>query len=513
VLGNRADTGIMKDPGIKCIVEAEFDIESYSMKPLFEENNIDYDRLTVVRREITPSGKSRAFINDTPVNLGLVRQLGEYLIDIHSQHSSLLLNDPSFQLSVVDSFAGINSRVEAFRTEYEHFTSRRSRLIQMEQDETEARKEEDYFRFLFEELEKAQLSKDEIEELEEQQKVLSHAEEIKEKLYSAVETVLQGEENILSKLKETGKGIQKFSQLHKGIEELNERFGSAIIELEDIAKEYESIEKDIEFNPVLLQEVNERLDMIYKLQHKHNAGSVRELLDIKDNLDTKLQNISSLSDEIEKLRKEVDRKSTVLRKEAGAISKLRKGVFPELEKKTSDFLTRMGMPDGRVKINHRLLDVPGTDGIDSVTFLFTANKGIEPDNVSKIASGGELSRLMLSLKSLISEKRLLPTIIFDEIDNGISGDIAGRVGEVMLNASQNMQVIAITHLPQIAGKGSHHYRVYKETGGATAVTKLRKIEGEERVMEIATMLSGEEQTGTTRETAREFLKSDNHKHT
>jgi len=512
VLGNRADTGIMKDPGSKCIVEAEFDIEPYSMQPLFEENNIDYDKLTIVRREITPSGKSRAFINDTPVTLGLMKKLGEYLVDIHSQHASLLLNDPSFQLSVADSFAGINARVEAFRKEYDLYTSLRSGLIRMEQDEAEARKEEDYFRFLFEELEIAQLNKDESEELEEQQKVLSHAEEIKEKLYNAVETVLQGEENLLSKLKEIEKGIERFSKYHKGIEELNERFASAIIEMEDIMSEYESVEKDIEFNPGLLQEINERLDMIYKLQHKHNAGSVKELLDIKDDLDSKLQDISSLSDEIEKLKKEVDTRSSLLRKEAGEISRLRKKVFPELEKKTSEFLARMGMPDGRVKISHRLLDAPGRDGFDSVTFLFSANKGLEPDKVSKIASGGELSRLMLSLKSLISEKKLLPTIIFDEIDNGISGDIAGRVGEVMLDASQNMQVIAITHLPQIAGKGSHHYRVYKETAGTTAVTKLRKIEGEERVMEIATMLSGEEQTGTTRDTAREFLKSGNHKH-
>ncbi len=513
VLGNRADTGIMMDSGTKCIVEAEFDIEPYSIKPLFEENNIDYDKLTIVRREITPSGKSRAFINDTPVNLGLLKKLGEHLVDIHSQHSSLLLNDPSFQLSVVDSFAGINSRVEAFRKEHDQFTSLQSRLIQMEQDEAEARKEEDYFRFLFEELEKEQLDKIDIGELEEQQKILSHAEEIKEKLYNAVETLIQGDENLLSKLREIEKGVEKFSQYHKGIEELNERFGSAIIELEDIAREYGSIEKEIEFNPGLLQELTEKLDMIYRLQHKHNAGSVEELLEIKDDLDKKLQNISSLSGEIEKIKKEADKRSSLLSREAEEISRLRKSVFPELEKNTFDFLSRMGMPDGRVKISHKLLDVPGREGIDSVTFLFSANKGIEPNNVSKIASGGELSRLMLSLKSLISEKKLLPTIIFDEIDNGISGDIAGRVGEVMLDASQHMQVIAITHLPQIAGKGSHHHRVYKETGGSTAVTKLRKIEGEERVMEIATMLSGEEQTGTTRETAREFLKSGNHKHT
>ncbi len=513
VLGKRADTGIMKDPGSKCVVEAEFDIEPYSMKPLFDENNIDYDKLTIVRREITTSGKSRAFINDTPVNLGLLKQLGEYLVDIHSQHSSLLLNDASFQLSVVDSFAGINSVTEAFRTDYDQYTSLRAKLDRMEQDEAEARKEEDYFRFLFEELEKAQLDKIKPGELEEQQKVLSHAEEIKEKLYIAVETILQGDENLLSKIREIEKGVEKFSQYHKGIEELNERLSSAIIEMEDIAREYGSIEEEIEFNPGLLQEVTEKLDMIYKLQHKHNAGSIEELLVIKDGLDSKLQNISSLSGEIEELKKEVDKRSARLRKEAEEISSMRRKVFPELEKKTSVYLTRMGMPDGRVKIRHRVLDVPGRDGIDSIMFLFSANKGIDPDNVSKIASGGELSRLMLSLKSLISEKKLLPTIIFDEIDNGISGDIAGRVGEVMLDASQNMQVIAITHLPQIAGKGRHHYTVYKETGGKTAVTKLRKIEGEERVLEIATMLSGEEQTGTTRETAREFLKSGNHKQT
>jgi DNA repair protein RecN (Recombination protein N) len=262
----------------------------------------------------------------------------------------------------------------------------------------------------------------------------------------------------------------------------------------------------VDFNPASLQKINDRLDLIYKLQHKHSAADIKELLRLKDEYDHKLQNISSLSEEIDKKKEELERIRVMLNTEADTLSEKRKSIFSDLEKRTGELLTRMGMPDGKVVIEHHILEQPARDGKDEIRFLFTANKGVAPGDLSKIASGGELSRLMLSIKSLISERRLLPTIIFDEIDNGISGDIAGKVGDVMLDASENMQVVAITHLPQIAGRGQHHYIVFKETDGEITVSKMKKIEEEERIVEIAKMLSGDNQTTSTRETAREFLK-------
>lgn len=506
VLGNRADTDVIKDKDGKCIVEAMFDIRQYHLKDIFDENNIDYDDLTILRREITPSGKSRAFINDTPVNLNLMKILGERLVDIHSQHASLLLNDPLFQLSVIDSFAGLNNKVDEYSRLFDRYVDHLDELAGLRQEESEARKEEDYYRFLFEELEKARLKESELEDLEEQQKMLSNAEEIKEVLFGAVNLLNREEQSIIALLNEIKRKAEKFSSLSQELYSLNQRLTSAIIELEDISREYDSVQEKVEYNPALLEEVNERLDVIYKLLHKHGAGSVAELIDLKEEYDRKLQSISSLSAEIETLERETTDLEKAVVAGAAELSVKRQEIFSELESKTASILQKMGMPDGVVKIGHTVLEKPNRKGIDEITLLFSANKGVKPEKLSRIASGGELSRLMLSIKSLVSERKLLPTIIFDEIDNGISGDIAGRVGEVMLHASTSMQVIAITHLPQIAGKGQHHYLVFKETREDTTVSRLRKISDEERIIEIANMLSGEDQTSATRETAREFLK-------
>lgn len=506
ILGNRADTRALLDEARKCAIEGFFDIGSYQLESFFKEHDIDYDDLCILRREISPGGRSRAFVNDTPVQLNTIKDLGDRLVDIHSQNATTTLSESSFQLAVIDSFAGLWDLKSSYRDDFFSFRSLEEKLADLREREREASKEEDYLRFLFEELEAARLEREEQESLEERLNVLSHAEEIKSQLFRA-SAVLSGEEpgSILTSIAEAESALRKVAGFHSGIKQLHERLESISIDMSELAREVADLEEEVEYDPGELEKVQQRLDMIYKLQAKHKVQTVDELIGIREEMDRRLQDFGSLGDQIATLTREMAEQEEKVRKKAGEISLQRKEVFKDIEKDISRKLSLMGMPDAVFRISHSLRESPGPEGKDHIRFLFSANKGMPPEELSRIASGGEQSRVMLAVKSLISQKNLLPTVIFDEIDNGISGDIAGRVGEILRNLSDSMQVIAITHLPQIAGKGEWHFKVFKETGQEVARSKIRELGPEERVEEIATMLGGRSSSQAARQTARELL--------
>lgn len=505
VLGSRADTRVLLDKERKCIIEASFDTTGYQLDDFFISHDLDDDKVTLLRREISPQGKSRSFINDTPVNLNVLKELGGKLVDIFSQHGLLQLKDPIFQLAVIDNYAGLKSEVNEFGKAFEHYRGLRQKLKDLKSREMEMAKEQDYLKFLLDELESLDLKQGEKEQLEANQQIWEHAEEIKTTLYQGFNELSGEEGNILARLNVISRGLEKLSAYHSAINPLYERFQSSMIELEDISRELEKLYNETDFDPSQLEGLNERLDRIYRLEQKHQVQKSDDLLVVRDSIRDRVAGFSSLTEEIQSLEKAIEEKHAELMAMAGRLSDERTDNIPVTEKEISLLLTKMGMSEGKVVIKHKKREELSATGLDEVEFLFTANPGVEPQPLSRIASGGELSRLMLSVKSLISEKNLLPTIIFDEIDNGISGDISGKVGEVMHDLSSKMQVIAITHLPQIAGKGHHHYRVYKDIKAGKTKSLMEPVEGEARVEEITKMLAGDEKTTATRKAAREFL--------
>jgi DNA repair protein RecN (Recombination protein N) len=505
VLGNRADTRVLMDQNKKCIVEAAFDTTGYDLEVLFESNDLDYEKTTLLRREINPQGKSRAFINDSPVKLNVLKEFGERLVDVFSQHGLVQLKDPEFQLSVVDNFAGLGKERQEFIKKFDHFAALKKHLAEMEEKEAAAVREQDYYSFLLEELQGLDPEAGEQQQLEENRQIWTHAEEIKSSLYQGYTELTGDESNITNRLNHINKNLEKLGTYHPAIPALSERLQSAIIELEDLSREMEKLYNETDFDPAELERLNERLDQIYKLEQKHRVQTVEELIELKDSFEEKLEGFSSLSQEVNALKDAADEQEGELNDLAAKLSERRKQSTPGMEQKVSELLARMGMPDGRIEIAHHLEDKFSRTGADTFEFRFTANPGIPPQSLARVASGGELSRLMLAIKSLISEKNLLPTIIFDEIDNGISGDISGKVGEVMRAISANMQVIAITHLPQIAGKGHHHYRVFKVTGKDMTRTRIEPVEGDARVEEITKMFGGDQQSPGAKKAAKEFL--------
>ena len=505
LLGQRADTKCMKDASRKCIIEAEFDISRYGMQGFFDENGIDYDPDDcILRREISPSGKSRAFINDTPVQLSCMRTLGSLLIDIHSQHQNLLLNEENFQLNVIDIIANDKELLNEYKRRFSEYNEARKKAQRMREEIAESKKNEDFIRFQLKELSDAGLKAGMQEELERESDMLGHVEEIKATLYS-VEDMLGDGNGITPRLKEAARSLAGISSIYPEAQTAAERMESCYIELKDILQEVSSQATDIEFDPQRLKAVNETLDKIYSLQRKHGVTTVDELLDIKDGISTRLSLIDNSDDEMEALAAKEKQLCDECCNIASRLTEARTTAAKSIERNMPVIMASLGMPKARFAIRLEPKEL-GHDGRDRISFTFSANTNAPMLPVAQVASGGEIARVMLSLKAMISGAVKLPTIIFDEIDTGVSGAIAGKMAAIMQDmASAGRQVISITHLPQIAAKGSTHYKVYKEETTNGTTSRMRVLTADERVGEIAQMLSGDEVSAAAMDNAKELL--------
>lgn len=508
ILGQRAEGKYFFNQQKKCVIEGTFLLNGFHLDEFFTDNDLDYDRETVLRREISADGKSRAFINDTPVNLTTLKKLGEKLIDVHSQHATLEINDEDFQLLVIDTVANNQALLNLYRTTYKSYRQSQSKLKELIIQSDKSKADLDYFQFQFDELEKASLSADEQHDLEQEQNALTHAEEIKRSLITAISILSESEPAVIAQLKEAAVSLGHAEKYNPEISSLTERLNSSLIEVKDILAELERIEQTSFIDEGRLEKINERLNVIYTLQKKHRVNSTSELIDILNDLSDKLQSILFAGEDIEKLKLESDQLHSELIKLAKQLGKSRLAIIPQVEKQIKETLQEVGMPNAVLQILNEPLSEGKFDnnGSNQIRFLFSANKGQSPMPMNKVASGGELSRLMLSIKSLIAKHTALPTIIFDEIDTGISGEVALKVGNIMEKLSENMQVIAITHLPQIASKGNAHYSVYKDELSDNTNTKIRELNLDERVLELAKMLSGDNPGPSAIQNAQDLLR-------
>lgn len=505
IIGQRADTSVLRKKSEKCAAEGIFDIRNYNLQNFFSENELDYEVVTILRREITPQGKSRAFINDTPVNVKVLYDLGTKLIDIHSQHQNLELNEKHFQLRLVDVVAGTESLLKEYLAAYKFFISSKEQLAELCSMAEKSRKDLDYYEFQFNQLSEARLSENEQEELEQQLEKLTHAEEIKATFGMAYQSLSGEEKSVLPVLKDTMYSIAKLRSVLPEAEQIYNRLESLYFELKDIAEEASAQEERTENDPEKITFISQRLDLIYSLQQKHRVSSVIELKKIQEELEKKINLVSSYDKEIEKLQFQIQEQKNKLEKLAEQLSKARKAVAGSIVKTVIEVLQNLGIPNAAFQVNFATLPDFTPTGKDEVSFMFSANKNQQLQEISRIASGGEMSRLMLAIKTLITDVRALPTIIFDEIDAGISGEIAIKMGVILEKMANTVQVLNITHLPQIASKGKHHYKVFKFDENDQTYTSIRKLTEQERVEEIAEMLSGENFTSTALETARELL--------
>ncbi len=507
ILGQRAEGKYFFNQQKKCVIEGSFEVNGFQLEDFFIENDLDYDRETVLRREISSDGKTRAFINDTPVNLAILKKLGEKLIDVHSQHATLEINDEEFQLLVIDTVAGNEDLLAVYRNTYKSYRNTLSRLKELINLSEKNKADLDYFQFQFDELEKAGLIVDEQEELEQEQSELTHAEEIKRSLLISIGLLSENEPSVAVQIKEALISLSNAEKFKPELNKISERLNSALIEIKDLISEIEDFEQRSLINESRLEEVNERLDLVYSLQKKHRVNSNTELIAVRDHFSIKISSILFADEDIEKLKKESDKLRKEMSDLADQISKRRTDSIPKVEAQVMLTLSEIGMPNAVLQIVNESLPEGKFDsnGNNQIRFLFSANKGQSPLPMNKVASGGELSRLMLAIKSLVAVHTALPTIIFDEIDTGISGEVALRVGNIMEKLSKNMQVIAITHLPQIASKGNTHFCVYKDEESAITHTNIRELDKEERVMELAKMLSGNKPGESAIQNARELL--------
>lgn len=507
VLGQRADGKSIKKDADKCVIEAVFDIRQYSLEPFFLSNDLEYDAEScILRRELYASGKSRAFVNDSPVSLAIMKELGTKLIDIHSQHQNLLLGDNRFQLRVVDVMAENEILLILYRKEYSRYQALKKELKELKEKAAQTKQEEDYIRFQLEQLEEAHLSAGEQEELEQEQETLSHAEEIKGTLYK-VSQLLDGEEmGGVQLIKEAYSAADSLERYFPRAKEIGERLRSAYIDLNDLVSEIEMLKDDVEFNPERLDFVNERLNTIYSLQQKHHLNTVDELLQLQAQYEQQLNDINSFDEQIADLQRQLDASYRELLQQAAVLSGQRKIASEALAKQLVQMVMPLGMPNVRFHVDITPREEPDSDGMDEVCFLFSANKSGELQPVAQTASGGEISRLMLCIKAMIAGFTALPTIIFDEVDTGVSGDIADKMGNIMHDLGTKMQVFAITHLPQIAAKGQAHYFVYKTDVDDRTVTRIKRLDDEERVREVARMLSGASLTEASLANAKDLLR-------
>ena len=494
------------------MIEATFDIAKYQLEPFFMENDLEYDADTcIVRRELYSTGKSRAFVNDSPVSLVILKELGTKLIDIHSQHQNLLLGNTHFQLKVVDVMAENEILLILYRKEYSRYLGLKRELKELQQKAAQTKQEEDYIRFQLEQLDEAQLQEGEQEALEQEQETLAHAEEIKGALYKIAQ-LLDGEEmGGVQLLKEALNTAESLEAYYPKSKEIAERIRSAYIDMNDLASDADSQKEDVEFNPERLDWVNERLNLLYTLEQKHHLSHVEELIALRDRYLQQIEEIGSFDEQIEELNRLIAASYQELLQQAAVLSAQRQTAAERISKELVQTVTPLGMPNVRFEVEVARKEEPEADGMDAIRFLFSANKNGELQPVEQTASGGEISRLMLCIKAMIAGFTALPSIIFDEVDTGVSGDIADKMGVIMQRLGDKMQVFAITHLPQIASKGAAHYYVYKQDLDDRTVTRIKQLTDEERVNEVARMLSGATLTDASVANARDLLLSTKHK--
>lgn len=504
LLGNRADTKVLYDEADKCVIEGLFDIQAYGLKEVFDEEELEFDQQCIIRREVSPSGKSRAFVNDSPVNLDFLKTLGSKLMDVHSQHETLLLGDNNFQLQMVDAFAQNQLLLQNYQEYYEAFRKVEKEFAQLSQEADDIRKESDYNHFLLNEFLEAQLEEGEQERWEEELKKLENAEEIKLKLTESIHLLSTGEFAVNIGLHTANGLLGQLSKFSESYKTLKERLESSLIELKDIASELEAEAEMVEYDEEKIVETKERLSLIYQLQQKHRVLTVANLLQIQADLQQKANKFGNLDDDLKKLQKEMEEVKIKLQKAGSDLSTSRKKVFQRIESDLKNLIAELGMPDATLNFSHQTVAAQKS-GMDDIRLLFSANKGIKPQELRSVASGGEFSRLMFAIKYLLADKTALPTIVFDEIDTGISGEIALKMVYMMRKMAQNHQVITISHLPQMAAKGEYHYFVYKDNTSDKAVSRIKLLSEAERIEEIAKMIGGNQPSATAFQTAKELL--------
>ena len=507
LLGQRADSKSIKQGADRCVIEAHFDLSRYDLKPFFDENDIEYDdHDTIIRRELTAAGKSRAFINDTPVALTMLKELGDQLMDVHSQHQNLLLNKQDFQLNVVDILANDSKELEEYQQCFANYQQKTKELNLLREEIERNKQNADFLQFQYDELEAAQLAEGEQEELEQQSETMSHAEDIKTALYEADNALNGDESGVVSQVKSAYNALNSISKVMPKTDELTERLDSCRIELKDIADEVSQLLERTDFNPAELDNINNRLDRLYELEKKYHVETVEELIQQRDDLKLKLSHIENSDEAVSEMEKEVAKLQSLCAQRAETISTMRRATADNMRSQLAQRLEQLGMPHARFDVSITKTEL-GKNGQDSISFLFSANTSTPLQPVSQVASGGEIARVMLSLKAMISGAVKLPTIIFDEIDTGVSGKIAEKMAQIMQEMGRTeRQVISITHLPQIAALGSHHYRVSKEETKNGTVSHMTELNNEERITEIAQMLSGSDISDAAIQNAKELLK-------
>ena len=504
LLGNRADTKTLYNELEKCIIEGTFSMAGFYIKNIFEEEELDYESSCILRREISPSGKSRAFINDTPVTLETLRKIASQLMDIHSQHDSILLGSNEYQLRIIDTYAQCHNKLVEYQEKYRTYKKLQDAYQQLQIEADQNKKEFDFNNFQLEELVKAKLKPDEQEQQEKELNILEHAEEVKLRLKTVYESLNNSEQSILSVLQSTVSSLAPIASYSPDYQQYKDRIQSCLLELKDVSRDIESEEDNIELDGQKIIEIQDRLNLLYKLHQKHAVKSNGELLEIQAILEEKVSKVLNLTENLSAAKERVSEAFDAATTLADSLSKVRQNILAEIEKRVIGLLIELGIPNAILKIQHQNIQL-NSEGIDQINFLFSANKGVTPRQLKDVASGGEFSRLMLAIKYVLSDKRSLPTIIFDEIDTGISGEVAIKVGKMMREMAESIQVIAITHLHQIAGRGSSHFFVYKDNSSAKTVSRIKQLSHDERIIEIAKMIGGENPSESAIHSAIEIL--------
>ena len=501
-MGDRADSKALLDKSRKCIVELEVDIGGLGLDPVFEENDLDYSDVSILRRQIDPLGRSRAFVNDTPVKLDVLRSISKKVVHIHSQHKNALISSTEFQFTVLDHIAGVNEKRQEYSSLYADRQGLKKHLAELIEREKNALIDEDYYKYQLQELLQADLKANEQEEIEERNATLENADELK-----ALAAIVENESNsVLGPLDELTDRLSRSGRLNTALADLSGRLNSSMLELRDIFSDLENEVSSVEVDPAEKERLNKRLDLIYGLLHKHRVNSIVGLLELAEELEQKVSGIDTLEDEIKNITKKLDQLENDLLSSAKELSEARRSTAPKLGMQIAKKLQELGMPSANFTVELKDRTMPGIFGIDELEFLFSANKGVEERPLGKIASGGELSRTMLVMISMLTNAQGLPAVIFDEIDSGVSGDVAARVGKMMKRMAEDTQVICITHLPQIAGKADAHFKVLREEGKETTRTIIRSLDDEERIEEIATMLSGTSRSVAALDNAKALMR-------
>lgn len=505
IIGNRADLSVLKEKDKKCVVEGFFQIRNYNIQSFFEENDLDYDTTTILRREITPSGKTRAFVNDTPVNLKTLQELSLTLVDIHSQHQNLELGNQKFQLNLIDTVSNSNAVLFEYRKVYHEFRRLQNFLVELKQKSEKANADLDYFQFQFNQLEEANLKVGEQEELESELEKLNHAEEIKG-AFSKVKELLDNEPvSVIQNMKESKKALDNIRHFMEEVPVLSDRLQSCLLELKDILDETEILSEKTDHDPARIEQISDRLNLLFTLLQKHHVSNGNELIELRNSFENKISQVVGFGEEIVHFENELKSCKEKLVFKAKELTALRKSVFSKIEKSIITDLQQLGMPKSKFEVQHSVLPDFTVNGKDMVSLLFSANSDSEPAEISKIASGGEMSRLMLAIKNLLRNSKSLPTVIFDEIDSGVSGEIAIKMGNIIKSFSSTTQIINITHLPQIAAKGDAHFLVYKYEQNDKTFTSIKQLNKDERLEELAKMVGGENVTDITLKAATELL--------